>query len=154
MDEQIWGALYDAERLNRYYERLAGRYRRLHFWFNMAIALGTLVAALMFFTDLPKLVSAILFALVSGAVIWTTFAGYARKSAAAENASALCAEVRVLLTRVWHGVDYTSNESGRVLELQQRMQNATLFVRLDVDADLNERCSKDASEVLRTEFAR
>ena len=69
-----------------YYEKLADRYRKLHFWFNMAIAIGSLLAALTFFIDLPKLVSAALFCLVSGGVVWATFANYARKAASAETA--------------------------------------------------------------------
>ena len=154
MNEQIWGALYDADRLNRYYEKLADRYRKLYFWLNMAIAVGSLVAALTFFADLPRLASACLFVLVSAGVIWVTFAEYARKAAAAETASAQCGEIRTALARIWRGLDTMEDEAARVTDFERRLENATYFVRIDTDEELNKSCSKRANELLQAEFAR
>ena len=154
MDEQIWGALYDADRLNRYYEKLADRYRKLHFWFNMAIAIGSLLAALTFFTDLPKLVSAVLFCLVSGGVIWATFANYARKAASAETASVQIGQARTALARLWRRVDSSFDEAAYLGQLERQIESATALVSLDVDDELNLRCAKVANEHLEAEFAR
>ena len=154
MDEQIWGALYDAERLNRYYQSLANRYRKLHFWFNIAIAFGSLFAALTFFAELPKLVSAVLFCLVSAGVIWVTFANYARKAASAETASVQIGQAKTALARLWRRIDSSFDEAVYLDQIERQIQNATALVSIDVDNELNLRCAQVANEHLEAEFAR
>ena len=154
---QVWLGLLDAERLLRYYGKLAARLQRWHMAFTAFVALGSTsaVGALLF--GAPDWVPEILAAAVAASALWLSYYGHASKAAVAEAARDGCADLALSWRDLWARVaDLEDEELGQeVTALRRREEMATARVpaHLAANEQLNERCAAEAYGVVGDEYA-
>ena len=149
--ERVWYGMLDAERLTRYYLRLATRFERYNFALNVVIAIFSLGAAAVLLAELPQWISATLFFVVAGAVIWMSYANYSKKHAIALMVSKQCSETVLGWRQLWYDLD-APNGAERASDLERRLNEIT-DVELNVDDKLNQSCAEEAYEVCQAEYA-
>ncbi len=95
--DQIWYGILSAERLDRYYDVMATRFRQRHRSLNIFIAICSTGAAAVLLAELPMWISSILFLLVTSGVIWGSYTDYSQKSTIAFVTSKRCREPQCCL---------------------------------------------------------
>ncbi len=150
IDGYIWNVMLDAERCQRYYARLADRYRRMNFGLNVAVVLSSLGAATVLLLEQPAWISALLFLLIAAGTTWGMFSEFSRKAAVASSVSKQCDEIASDTKRLWRRLD-RMDETARIMQLDARLREVT-HVGFDIDDKLNERCEEDARRVAAGEF--
>ncbi len=150
MRDQIWYTMLDAERLSRYYGQLATRFQRRQFWLNIAVAFCSLAAASVLLAKIDVIVSAVLFFVVSGGVIWGVFADYSKKAAIANVTTRECSAISVELKQLWRNPD-VPGALERAISLEQRLDSIT-HVGLEIDDKLNRKCAEETYASANQEF--
>ena len=89
MRDQIWITILDADRLTRYYGRMATTNKKIQFWLNVVVTLCSLAAATVLLIDVHKAVPAALFFVVAASTTWGIFAEYSKKATLAAHAAKL-----------------------------------------------------------------
>ena len=155
-EQQVWNGLVNAERLSRYYGRLAARLERRQFIFTVSIVTCSTLAAATLLTQLPSLVQAVLSLVVAAAVIWSSYSGYSKKAAISSGIRAQCEDIAVSWKELWSDVSSMDQEDilRRAADLERRLNRATTNADLNglIDERLNERCAKETYESLPAEF--
>ena len=154
---QVWFGLLDAERLSRYYRVVATRLQRWHMALTALVALGSTGAVGSLLLGAPLGVAEALAAVVAAAAVWTAYYGHASKAALTEAAGMNCADLALCWRDLWARLDGLDEVAVRheIESLKRREQAATARVpaHLAADGRLNERCAKDAYDVLGTVYA-
>ena len=153
--QRVWDGLLDAERLSRYYGRLAARMQRRHFFFTVFIVTCSTLAAATLLTQLPGLVQAVLSLVVAAAVIWSSYSDYSRKAAISSSIRAQCEDLAVSWKELWSDVSTDQEDILlRAAVLERRLNEVT--TQADqyglIDDALNERCTKETYESLPSEL--
>ncbi len=153
MNQQIWEAIFDAERHYLYYLKLAKRYRIWNIGFHLGVMIGSFLAAITLLVNLDDWIAAVLFLVVASLTTFIMLMNFSRKASIAETAGQQCLQIRTDLIRVWRN-SYDASEQGLVHRLEERLNNATGFVDINVNDGLNKKCSQDAYTWMEKNFAR
>lgn len=153
---QVWIGLLDAERLSRYYGRLAVRLQRWHFGLTVFIALCSTGAAATLIASLPGLIPTLLSLTVAAGAIWSSYANYSKKAAVASVIRSQCDDLIIDWKQLWSDLNTDRQDIPKQVEALQRKLNEITKPALEhglTDNALNERCTQEAYESLRAEFA-
>ena len=155
--QQVWSGIVESERHFRYYDRLHSRMERYHVLLMVIIGIGSTGAAVSLLGYLPDMVAAVMYFVVAASAVIAFVADFSKKSAIA---SVICSQYANLTTdwkRLWRRLDEMEPEDvlGRADDLE-RMQ-AIIDGNADkcgsTDNALNERVTREASDVLYAEFS-
>ena len=156
---KIWRGLLDAERLTRYYSRLAEKFSRWNRVALSVIAALTLGAAVTMLAELPAWASGWsppAFALLASALaFWLSYADYSRRAGVAAAIAVQCMELAHEWEALWLDAD-APDVSSRANELAGRMIRVTspaLQQHGFEDRKLNKRCAEEADEYWRVALA-
>ena len=152
MREQIWITILDADRLTRYYGRLATYNKQVHFGLNVIVTLCSLAAATVLLVDVHKAVPAVLFFVVAGATAWGIFAEYSKKATLAAHAAKECAKVKSDAVELWYD-QYADDAMERAFAIARRLDEITP-IEIEQNDKLNEKCADEAYTSVRYEFQR
>ena len=152
MQEQIWITILDAERLTRYYSRLATTNKRAQFWLNIAVTLCSLAAATVLLIDVHKAVPAVLFFVVAASTAWGIFAEFSKKATIAAYVSEECAKIKLESVELWYD-QYADNATERAFALAKRLDEVTP-IEFEQNEKLNEKCAEEAYTTVMYEFQR
>ena len=152
MQEQIWMTILDAERLTRYYARLAIINKRAQFWLNIIVTLCSLAAATVLLIDIHKAVPATLFFVVAASTAWGIFAEYAKKATLAATAAKECAKAKTDAVELWYD-QYADDAMQRALTIARRLSDLT-SIDIEEDERLNRKCAEEAYIEIGYEFQR
>ena len=148
---RVWNGLTSAERLYRYYSRLAERFSRINQVFMFTIGVLSLVAVALQFADLPSEVWWVpaVPAFMAGCLsMWASYAVYSRKAGIASSIAGLCADLRQDWEDLWYDL-YSSGVRERASALERQETRITMPASLDHgfwDDELNCRCEREAYE--------
>ena len=155
--QQVWSGMVEAERHQRYYDRLQGRLIRYHIILMATIGTGSASAALSLFIPLPDIFTAALYFVVTAAVMATLLADFSRKSAVASAISSQYADLAGEWKRLWRRLD--DMDPREVLGKTDGLERAHAIIGRNAgecgatDHALNERATREAGEVLHAEFS-
>ena len=157
INSQIWNLMIDAECQYRYFYLKADKYRKWSRSMNVAIFLGSLIAATFLFLKLDLIWAFIatgsLFYLIAILTVLEMFLQLSKNAGIAENVSRQCHIISSESKRLWRRLG-SQDDVGLVAlanELETRLSIATQ-VDIDYDDKLNKRCEKNARIVIREEF--
>lgn len=151
---QHWRALWDAERVSRYYTKLADRNKKWHTFLSILTMVLSLVAAVTLFIpvegDWIPYATALLFLAVSSLTAVMFVCDFSGRAQTARIVGDQVREICLELKQAWYkGPELISREDVSRLE---RRFHAITRVDLTIDDNLNIRCANDANKVLRNEF--
>lgn len=152
MRDQIWITILDADRLTRYYGRLATTNRRIQFWLNVVVTLCSLAAATVLLIDVHKAVPAVLFFVVASCTTWGIFAEYAKKATTAAHVSKECAKIKSESVELWYD-QHADDAAERVFALANRLDDVTPM-DMDENEKLNKKCAEESYTTVLYEFGR
>ena len=153
---QVWIGLLDAERLSRYYGRLAVRLQRWHFGLTVFIALCSTGAAATLIASLPGLIPTLLSLTVAAAAIWSSYANYSKKAAVASVIRSQCDDLIIDWKHLWSNLNADRQDIPQQVDALQRKLNEITKPALEhglTDNALNEQCTQEAYESVQAEFA-
>ena len=153
----IWQGLLDMARLVRYYESLADRHRRKHFWIRVVLlaAAASGIAALL---DLfPEVVQIVAGGLVALCVVWDFVSDYAKKAAILHAISIECSALEVEWQDLWGDLENIDDTEARQrnTRLSRRLNEVTGWAgHTDIQEDpkLNEKCEAAAYRVMQDQY--
>ena len=154
--QQVWLGLLDAERLSRYYGRLALRFQRWNLFLTLVILLCSTGAAATLITELPTWVQAVLSLVVAAVAIWSYLLGYSKKAAVASVIRSQCSHLASDWRGLWADLNTDRQDIPVRIAYLQRKLNEITDHALDhglADDALNEQCAKEAYESVQSEFA-
>lgn len=156
---QVWRGILDAERLTRYYSRLAERFSTWNRRLMWLIAVLSSAAVATLFAELPgwtALWVPAAFSIPAAALaLWASYADYSRKAGLAAGIASLCMELVQEWEPLWLDVD-ADDVPARARELAQRLNRITtpaLQQHGFVDDKLNKRCFDEANEYWQSALA-
>ena len=155
---QAWMGILDTESLSRYYERLAGRFERRHFWYTVIIAFSSTAAVATLIGNITivgvddNAVPAVLGAIVAGAVIWSSHSEYAKKAAQAAIISHQCKGLSLEWKHLWSNMPEGQEGIARINELASRLNTITNDYSMPQDDALSTKCREEADNVCKQEF--
>ena len=157
----IWQELLDVTRLGRYYDALADKYRRKHFFIRLLLflaATGEILAFLSLFPDHAeqaiKLLAGFFIAVL---VAWDFISDYAKKAAVLHTVGMECGRLETEWKSLW-------NELGNISEDEALEKNKDLSMRIseitgwagqagiNEDSELNRKCTMETYEVIREKY--
>ena len=154
---QAWLGLLDAERMSRYYRKMAAGLQRWHMRLTAFVAFGATGTVGSLLVDAPDWVAELLAVTVAGAAVWNYTYGHASKVAIMEAAGNSCADLALCWRNLWARLDSLDGEEVRreIEDLQRREHAATKNVpaHLAQRHRLNIKCAKEAYAVLGGEYA-
>ena len=153
--DRIWSGMLDAERLSRYYGNISDRQQKWNQSLSLASIMLSIVGAIILLWTLPAWVVAGVFLALAFVTSLMMVFDFSRRAETARIVSRQMRNALDELRDLWTDRLTADTEylSSRVAELEKRM-NSDTFVDLVVDDKLNERCQKEADDVLRAEFSR
>ena len=152
MREQIWITILDADRLTRYYGRLATTNKRIQFWLNVVVTLCSLAAATVLLIDVHKAVPAVLFFVVAASITWGIFAEYSKTATLAEHAAKEYSKLKSDAVELWYD-QYADDVMERAFALAKRLDDVAPM-GIEQNEDLNRKCAEEAYTTVRYEFQR
>lgn len=152
MREQIWITILDADRLTRYYGRLATTNKRIQFWLNVVVTLCSLAAATVLLIDVHKAVPAALFFVVAASTTWGIFAEYSKKATLSAQAAKECAKVKSDSVELWYD-QHADDAAERAFALARRLDDVTP-IEIEQNEKLNKKCAEEAYTTVTYEFQR
>lgn len=155
--DQAWLGLLDAERMSRYYRKMAARLQHWHMGLTAFVALGATGAAASLLVGAPDWVAELLAVGVVAAAVWNYTYGHASKAAMMEAAGNSCADLALRWRSLWARLEALDDDEARreIEGLQRREQEATkhLPAHLAHRHRLNVKCAEETYAVLRDEYA-
>ena len=153
----IWQGLSDMARLARYYETLADRHRRKHFWIRVVLfaAAASGIAALL---DLfPEVVQIVAGGLVALCVAWDFASDYAKKPQSCTQSALNAAPLRSNGKTLWGDLDDIDDTEARQrnTRLSRRLIEVTRWAgHTDIQEDpkLNEKCEVAAYRGIQDQY--
>ena len=124
MRDRIWITILDADRLSRYYGRLATTNRRMQFSLNLVVTLCSLAAATVLLVDVHNAVAATLFVVVAACTTLGIFAELSKKATIASHVAKECAKVKSEAVELWYDQD-ADDAMERALSLFGRLDDVT-----------------------------
>ncbi len=152
MRDQIWITILDADRLTRYYGRLATTNKRIQFWLNVVVTLCSLAAATVLLVDVHKAVPAALFFVVAASTTWGVFAEYSKKATIAAHAAKEYAKIKSDTVELWYD-QYADDAMERAFALARRMDDVAPM-EIEQNEKLNEKCAEETYTTVGYEFQR
>ena len=152
MTEQIWITILDADRLARYYGRLATTNKRSQFWLTIVVTLSSLAAATVLLIDVHKAIPAALFFVVAACTAWGILAEFSKKATIASYVAKECAKVKSDAVELWYD-QYADDAMGRAFALSRRLDDVTP-IEFEQNEKLNKKCAEEAYTAVRYEFQR
>ena len=161
LDAQIWNLMIDAERLNRYFYEKADKYRHVSKYMNLCLFVATVGSAAYVVMNISNLAS--VWSIAAGTVVFVITAALtgvemffqvSKNLGIAEGTTKQCQLISTEARQLWRRLrDPSSNVEllVRANDLEMRLNIATQ-VELDYDSDLNEKCEKEAIQILTAEF--
>lgn len=160
---EVWQGYLDADRLSRYYYRLAGRYESISKWIQFAMAFAALGGIARLTGMLPAgwtwLSDAAALAMLA-LVVWNLIAGYPRKAAVLHAISFQCAEYERQWRALWNEVDVEGADEWAILARAQdlgagmlKTTSAATDVGVKEHSKLNERAAAEAYRAISDRYA-
>ncbi len=155
--QKVWLGLLDRERESRYYTYLGNRYQKLHFRLSTIVALGSTGAVASLLVGMPDVVSGCVSLVVAVCAIWSVFSDYSRKSVEA----AILGKEYSLLYLEWEQlwIELNALDDEQIATRLKQLDREAIEIgknspyRLVVNKKLNERCAREAYDVVKHEFA-
>ena len=152
MRDQIWITILDADRLTRYYGRMATTNKKIQFWLNVVVTLCSLAAATVLLIDVHKAVPAALFFVVAASTTWGIFAEYSKKATLATHAAKEYAKIKSDTVELWYD-QYADDAMERAFALARRLDDVAPM-EIEQNEKLNKKCAEEAYSTVRHEFQR
>ena len=149
---QVWHGLLTAERLSRYYGKLASRSGQLNFWLTAVPGIASTGAAVTLILQWAEWATPLLFVIVSGTLAFSAHAGYARKQSMALIISNECRDLALEWKDLWLKSGYDFNQE-KIKELDRRMDAISGRYDASHDHQLNVECKREAHRVCVDEFS-
>ena len=113
----IWQELLDSDRLVRYYEAVANRYRRRHALTLLLLGFGAASSFAAVFDILPAAIQSIAEPVASAFVglvaVWVCITDYARRSAVAHTIGTQCNRLDIRWRELWADVEQLEEDAAR-----------------------------------------
>lgn len=155
--QKVWLGLLDRERESRYYTYLANRYQKSHFWLSVVVAFGSTGVVASLLGGMPDVVSGSVSLIVAGCAIWSIFSDYSRKSVEAAILGKEYATLALDWEQLWINLNVLDDDqiASRLRELNHEVIKVGKDspYRLIVNKKLNERCAREAYDVVQHEYA-
>lgn len=152
MRDQIWITILDADRLTRYYGRMATTNKKIQFWLNVVVTLCSLAAATVLLIDVHKAVPAALFFVVAASTTWGIFAEYSKKATLAAHAAKEYAKIKSDTVELWYD-QYADDAMERAFALARRLDDVAPM-EIEQNEKLNKKCAEEAYSTVKHEFQR
>ena len=160
----VWQQLLDAERLMRYYNELADRYRKYKMVPRILMAASAVVGAAVILFDaawIPDGAYLPVFLVVVAAVVWDFMHDYGDKAAILYAISVECGEYETELQDLWRSVEaeHPAEESfirTRLKEIASGMDRVTArvgYVGVGEDDALIDKTQAEGFQVIADRFA-
>lgn len=155
--QKVWLGLLDRERESRYYTYLGNRYQKWYFRLSAVVALGSTGAVASLLVGMPDVISGCVSLVVAVCAIWSVFSDYSRKSVEAAILGKEYSLLALEWEQLWIKLNAIDDEqiAARLkeLDLEAIKIGKDSPYRLFVDKKLNERCAREAYDVVQHEFA-
>ena len=155
--QKVWLGLLDRKRESRYYTYLANRYQKLHFCLSAVVALGSTGAVASLLVGMPAVVSGCVSLVVAVCAIWSVLSDYSRKSVEAANLGKEYSLLSLDWEQLW--IELNALDDKQIAARLRELHHEAIEIgkdsphRLMVDKRLNERCAREAYDVIQHEFA-
>ena len=160
---EVWQGYIDAERLGRYYFRLAERYESKSKWIQFALAfaaLGGLARLVGLFPENWAWLGDLGTSAVIAFVIFNLMAGYSRKAAVLHAISLRCADLERQWRALWNTVDVEGVDEWEIMQRTHELEatlleitTASTHAGVKQDPKLNERAAEEAYRVIVDRYA-
>ncbi len=151
VSDQIWRELYEAERLMRYFERVANKFNKYYIWATYLTISSVVAAAIALLADnIPNMVSALMILLAGALVLATVIWEFSAKAANARLATASYRHLSYELQELW----YRGASQSRVNLFKQIKINIANSTNIQVDQKINNETADEAYEYLSAFAAR
>ena len=146
---RIWVGLIDANRLARYYCRLADKFSRWNRLAMMLVATLSVAALVSVFTDWYWWVGGLLSCSAAAIALWLSYADYSRRAGTAAFIGAACMDLTDDWERLWNNFPESDEAEAQIEALQRQINQVTLIALQQHGFDddtLEERCAKEAED--------
>ena len=151
-DQQIWAGLVDADRLTRYYSRLADRFSRHNRWAMLTVSFFSTLAIISVFAEWLMWISAGVSGIAASIALWVAFYDLSRRAGVAAFIASACMDLTAEWEQLWYRPGEAEDWSRRVRELTAQANKVTSVALLQHgfgDKKLEEQCAKEAQNYWR-----
>ena len=152
METRIWTGILDADRLTRYYSRLADKMRHRGRVANAFLGVASTSAVASLLAHVSPWIVAIIVVVIAVIAVWAHLSGYARKAAISVIVAKQCQSLAIDWKGLWERQHDVPDLLSSVEALQERMDEATSWYDGEEDTKLNRKCQEEAYAAIPQEF--
>ena len=154
LSERIRNSMLDAERMSRYYGKIADRMQWRHVVASAITMFGSIGAATVLLAETPysNMSSAFLFLIVAGTSVFMVVYDPSRKAQVARTTREQLTETGVELGRLWYNLENDGVESDIRNQIEKLETKIDAVTKNDLPTDyaLNERCGEEAHRIMES----